>query len=98
MGAPAAVRKRPSHRPKALLVDVMERILSGGIVIGQDSRSETTAATPPIEVDSNTVVTTIEAHGEASATMGSETSEALMSAADEYLRRLPPAGAPSDTT
>ena len=77
------------------LVDVMDRVLTKGIVISYEA-DVSVVGLHVIEVDGHAVVMSLETYVAMTEppSAEAETSEALMAAVDEYLHRL----APSDPT
>lgn len=73
------------------LVDVLERVLTKGIVITYEA-NVSVIGLRVIEVDGRAIVMSLETYAEMTepSSPEGETSEALMAAVDEYLHRLAP--------
>lgn len=83
--------KRATQRPAVSLVDVMERVLTKGIVISYEA-DVSVVGLRVIEVGGRAVVMSLETYAEMTDPLSAEaeSSEALMTAVDEYLHRLAP--------
>lgn len=87
--------KRATQRPTVSLVDVMDRVLTKGIVISYQA-DVSVVGLHVIGVGGHAVVMSLETYVEMSEppSAQTETSEALMTAVDEFLHRLTPTDQP----
>lgn len=90
--------ERPTQSPRVQLVDVLERVLTKGIVIVYDV-DVSVLGLRLVEIDGHVVILSLETYAQMQDPVAAETetSEALMSAVGEYLHRVTPTDTPPAT-